>query len=269
MPLRRAIIPKKRRKPRKGGRQISHSDRVVHVPPALARVDIQTDSVTSEEDEAFVTELVEKKNIEIIEPEPDSCYDEKNLEPEEVVDVEMEKEYYVVVDFEATCFRGKKVPRQDREIIEFAAAMVDKHSLAVEDEFDAFVKPIVHPELHEYCIDLTSISQEDIDQAFTFPTVARQFRGWLEKFPGKKMFSSWGYYDKDQLEIDCQRHQVPFPFDESHINVKDLFSDIKGYKRKYGLSAALKRVKLTFEGTRHRGIDDVRNIVRVMRKILS
>ena len=176
--------------------------------------------------------------------------------------------YYIVIDFEATCFKRERVPREETEIIEFAAMVVDKQTLTPISEFDAFVRPTIHPKLDPFCTELTSIVQEDVDGAFTFPTVLRQFSSWLQQFSGVKTFCSWGYYDKNQLVMECNRNSLKYPFDEEHINIKELFSEVKGYKRKYGVAGALKHLKMEFIGTHHRGIDDVRNIVRIMQAVL-
>jgi 3'-5' exoribonuclease 1 len=76
----------------------------------------------------------------------------------------------VVVDLEATCWppadpRG----REDMEIIEIGALLVETPSLEPVDEFDSFVRPLRHPTLSDFCKELTSIDQEDIDQAAPFP----------------------------------------------------------------------------------------------------
>lgn len=266
---------KKPKKIRRGGKQLSSSLPVVeHVDNTEVNI-IVDKVVTQEEDKAFVEKILyekKKKKEEYIEYAGYHLYENNHLSIEEIElmeELDIPKEYYVIIDFEATCDKNNSMPNKEREIIEFAAVLVNKKTLLTEDEFDMFVKPINNPILTDYCVTLTSISQEDVDDAFKFNTVLSQFSKWLTKHKGTKTFCSWGAYDKRQLEQDCAMHGSKYPFDnDEHIDVKKLFSATKGYKRKYSLSNALKKIKIDFQGTQHRGIDDARNIAAVMRGIL-
>uniref|UniRef100_A0A1B6M930 Exonuclease domain-containing protein n=1 Tax=Graphocephala atropunctata TaxID=36148 RepID=A0A1B6M930_9HEMI len=97
------------------------------------------------------------------------CSDIKTLYP-----------YYVVLDFEATC---NEVNPTDypHEIIEFPAVLVNTEKLMIVDQFQAFVKPVINPELSPFCKTLTGISQEQVDAASEFPEVLEQFERWLAK----------------------------------------------------------------------------------------
>ena len=55
------------------------------------------------------------------------------------------------------------------EIIEIGAVMVDRETLSIVDEFQTFIKPIRHPILTDFCKQLTSITQSQVDTAPTFP----------------------------------------------------------------------------------------------------
>lgn len=239
--------------------------RVARPVPQKKRVStVIISKTTPAEDQLFVEQLMaEKKKIfeavtEVVSVEIKAV----SVEEEKVE----EKEYFLVIDFEATCFKEQKIPREETEIIEFAAALVDKEGLEIVDEFDSFVKPVLHPQLESFCTELTTITQELVDKGYSFKTVYRLFLDWLARTPGKKLFCSWGDYDKHQLKRDCFLHDLEYPFDESHLNMKQFFSEAKGYKRNYGLGSALRQMKLEFEGIEHRGIDDVKNIVRIMKE---
>lgn len=271
-------------KPRSGGgRQVSAPKPPIKETIITKDNIIETKPVTDEEDKTFFKKTIENKNHNI-KPITDfieyECYplvEESFSSIEEIQaaeEAEAEKEvmlaeYYVVIDFEATCEKNNRMPTNNREIIEFAAVLLNKRTLLIEDEFTMFVKPVVNPKLTEYCMELTSISQDDIDEAFSFGTVLAQFKRWLDRSEGKKTFCSWGTYDKKQLLLDCERHNVKYPFNKDHVDIRKLFSTIKGYKRKYSLSSALKRFKMEFQGTKHRGIDDARNIAYVYARLLE
>ena len=49
-----------------------------------------------------------------------------------------------------------------------------------------------------------------------------------------------------------------------HMNLKLAFSDRLGVNKKFGMAGAIEQVGLELEGTHHRGIDDARNIARLL-----
>jgi len=148
------------------------------------------------------------------------------------------------------------------ETIEIGAVIVDATSLKVIDEFQAFVKPIVHPTLRDFCKNLTSIQQEDVDKAEIFPDVFDSFLVWADTYEDY-LFCSWGGYDKKQLEQDCTLHNIPFPL-STHFNIKTAFSKSQNTTKRFGLDQALKAKGIELEGTHHRGIDDARNIAKLL-----
>jgi 3'-5' exoribonuclease 1 len=172
---------------------------------------------------------------------------------------------YVIVDLEATCWEKGTSP--DRmEIIEIGAALLDSSTGPVSSEFAAFVKPVASPELSDFCTQLTSIRQEDVDGADYFWTVFPQFVAWIGDVPFR--LCSWGAYDLNQFRKDCERHRMPLPATfENHINLKKEFSRLKGVKP-MGMKGALAMMNIPLEGTHHRGIDDARNIAKLAQILL-
>ena len=71
---------------------------------------------------------------------------------------------YIVIDFEATCSDKNEFPREEMEIIEFAALCV-REDFSSAFLFDSFVRPVRNPVLTEFCKNLTSITQGDVDNA--------------------------------------------------------------------------------------------------------
>ncbi|MFO7904156.1 MAG: exonuclease domain-containing protein [Planctomycetota bacterium] len=179
----------------------------------------------------------------------------------------MAYDYYLVIDLEATCCDSETVPQGETEIIEIGAVMADARSLQPVDEFGAFVRPVRHPILTEFCSQLTSITQQQVDGAMGFPDVLVGLIQWAAAYPNH-LFSSWGEYDRKQLARDCSFHRVRYPF-EDHLNVKRCFAKAMGLRKPDGMAPALRRVGLPLQGTHHRGIDDARNIVRLLPYILA
>jgi inhibitor of KinA sporulation pathway (predicted exonuclease) len=175
--------------------------------------------------------------------------------------------YYLVVDLEATCDSPARMPRAETEIIEIGAVLVDAESLAPVDEFQSFVRPQRHPKLTGFCTELTTITQADVNNAPRFPEVIDGLRLFLGR--RRALFCSWGQYDKNQFEQDASYHCVGLPFGAAHLNLKKCFAERFGARRKLGMGEALRHVGLELRGTHHRGIDDARNIARLLPWVLG
>jgi inhibitor of KinA sporulation pathway (predicted exonuclease) len=175
--------------------------------------------------------------------------------------------FYLVIDLEATCDDSGAIPRNQTEIIEIGAVLVDGNSLERREEFQTFVRPIVHKKLTPFCTQLTTIKQSDVDGAPAFAEAV----GKLAAFVAGKdtLFCSWGDYDKNQFARDAQRHNVRLPFGRDHWNLKEAFRQRAGDMKKLGNGQALERVGLRHQGIAHRGIDDARNIARLLPYILG
>ncbi len=171
--------------------------------------------------------------------------------------------FYLVIDLEATTdLNNRTVPRDEMEVIEIGAVLVEGASLEPVDELQTFVRPIRHPILTPFCRELTTIRQHDVDSAPLFPVALEKLRALIGGRDA--LFCSWGGYDRRQLEQDAEHHRVSLPFQGRHLNLKEQFSERRGERRKYGMDGALQKVGLPLEGTHHRGIDDARNIVRLL-----
>ncbi|MDC0716721.1 3'-5' exonuclease [Nannocystis bainbridge] len=166
---------------------------------------------------------------------------------------------YLVVDLEATCDDQGAVPREESEIIEIGAVLVDAATLAPIAEFQTFVRPRVHPRLSPFCVELTTITQADVAGAPPFRAVAPK----LAAFGQGALFCSWGGYDRNQLARDARRAGVRAPLGPGHLNLKEAFARAAG-EAQSGTYGALRRVGLEPTGTHHRGIDDARNIARLL-----
>ena len=171
----------------------------------------------------------------------------------------------LALDVEATCDDGGAVPRQEMEIIEIGAIIVDAECEVV-DEFQTFIRPVRHARLTPFCTRLTGIRQADVDGAAYFHEAMEAFKAWFSKYPGLVQWGSWGDYDKKQMEQDCAFNglssSVYLP--GRHVNLKEACKEALGFRTKPGLSQAIRIVGLEFSGTHHRGIDDARNIGRLL-----
>ncbi|MFT3880520.1 MAG: 3'-5' exonuclease [Gemmatales bacterium] len=164
----------------------------------------------------------------------------------------------IICDLEATCWNDGEY-RHKMEIIEIGAVRIRQG--AIVDEFSGFVRPVVHPQLSDFCKELTTITQYQVDEAQPFPVVFAQFIDWIG--PAPFVFCSWGRYDLHQLQHDVEQHELRWPVQlDCHLNIKRCFALFRNVQP-CGMERALQLMKVPLEGTHHRGIDDARNIARL------
>ena len=170
-----------------------------------------------------------------------------------------------IVDLEATCWNERN--GYQSEIIEIGAVKYDPMKREVVSQFQSFVRPTIHPELSEFCTELTSIKQSDLIGSHTFDSVYNQFVKWFGN-PNKNILASWGFYDKRMLEDECRRYGLPWKLGNDHMNMKRLYQELTGCKRA-GLDFAVKEQGLEFVGTHHRAMWDAFNVANVIGKVLK
>ncbi len=169
----------------------------------------------------------------------------------------------MVVDLEATCCNDQSFPTTEMETIEIGAVMVCGETLKPVSEFCTFIKAVRHPQLTVFCTNLTSITQADVDSAQNFKQAFTEFKAWLSQYEDY-LFCSWGEYDRNQFIQDCDYHDEPYPISAPHLNLKRQFSRAQKVRKHQGMAGAMKLTGMQLEGTHHRGLDDARNIARLL-----
>ncbi|SFJ17301.1 3'-5' exonuclease [Thermoflavimicrobium dichotomicum] len=176
--------------------------------------------------------------------------------------------YLLILDVESTCYENGQEPKHFfSEIIEVGAVVFDVEERKIVEEYQCFVKPVLFPQLSDFCKKLTTISQDQVDQGLSLFEAVRELSHLSLKY--QALFCSWGYYDRRQFHSVCSRLKVPYPFSDQHISLKHAHRDFYHLKRKMGMKAALKYHGLSLDGTHHRGIDDARNIAKIVNQMLS
>lgn len=194
--------------------------------------------------------------------------------------------YLIVVDFEATCFE-KPFNRNKQEIIEFPAVLINLETGVIEKEFHKYLRPIEIPVLSEYCVNLTGISQETVDQGDLFPDVMEEFRKWVKKtvkeyqlvlpktkksnLDGNCAFVTWGNWDfLIQLRNECNRKKIRKPsFFNQWIDLKEIYIEKGTFKQQFTFGDALEQSGIQFVGRPHNGLDDARNTAALAWKMYN
>lgn len=190
-------------------------------------------------------------------------------------------DYYVVLDFEATCDQG--LGPEPQEVIEYPSLLLHGRGLESIDEFQSFVRPRHHPVLTPFCTELTGITQDQVDAAPAFPEVYEAHRQWLAHHEldvdgdGSGFsfaFILCGDWDlKKMLPRQCRAcdppiTSIPASF-RRWVNIKVPFAGYMRLRKSPGLAGMLRKLELDFVGRHHRGIDDCRNIARVARHMAN
>jgi inhibitor of KinA sporulation pathway (predicted exonuclease) len=170
----------------------------------------------------------------------------------------------LVIDLEATCSDDETIAAESMETIEIGACWIDAKG-SVLDRFQSFVRPILNPRLTEFCTSLTGIQQWDVDGAPLFPAAAELLRQFAKQHATPSSFwTSWGAYDRRQIERDSIRHRISEPLDLPHQNAKRLFAEAQRIGKEVGMAKACELAGLAFEGTQHRALDDALNVARLL-----
>lgn len=129
---------------------------------------------------------------------------------------------------------------------------------------------LVKPErstVSPFCTSLTTITQEMLDNGgIAFKQGCAILRN--EYNSQSRAWASFGAYDLKQFQRQCTATGVGYPFGPSHINVKTLFALKKQLGHEQGMAGALALLDIPLEGTHHRGVDNAKNIAKILRWIL-
>ncbi|XP_045610989.1 ERI1 exoribonuclease 3 isoform X2 [Procambarus clarkii] len=183
--------------------------------------------------------------------------------------VPQQYDYFLVLDFEATCEKSKQINPQ--EIIEFPTLKVNAKTYEIESQFHRFVKPIHNPILSPFCTGLTSITQDVVEKADPFPTVFKEFDKWIKEEVGLDntfLFVTCGDWDlKTMLPNQCDLENLQLPsYCKEWLNIKKSYAIVKGDFIK-GMMPMIRGLSLIHTGHLHRGLDDCLNIVKILRAL--
>jgi len=172
----------------------------------------------------------------------------------------------LVIDLEATCWRGRPPEGMRSEIIEIGVTKLDYRTKKIIGSEGIIVKN-EQSNISEFCTKLTTIDQDLIDkEGISFKDACEKLRKNYKS--EKSVYISWGDYDRDQVKRCCKAKNVKNPFGRTHFNLKSMLAMLTG-EHELGVSSALAYFDLEFEGQSHRGVDDARNTSRIFQKMVK
>lgn len=173
----------------------------------------------------------------------------------------------LVVDLEATCWEGSPPAGQEHEIIEIGLCLLEVATLERVEKRAILVRP-ARSVISPYCTELTTLTQEEVErEGIPLAVACDLLRGTYQSQTCP--WASYGEYDRQQLERECRRKGVDYPFGARHLNVKTLFALAHALPREVPLDKALRLRGFSLEGTHHRGLDDAWNIARLLAELLG
>lgn len=179
--------------------------------------------------------------------------------------------YIACVDLEATCCNDNSFPRDEMEIIEIGITVVDSKQQIVA-RFDSFVKPTIHTTLTDFCKELTTIEQKDVDNAETWDVVAAKVDAFLDAQMERPdalgmLWMSWGDFDRNVIARECSRWKIESPMPPVHYNLKYGDARLRNTTKERGLYKAITSSNINFPGTLHRAGDDAHAVALVLQHI--
>lgn len=181
----------------------------------------------------------------------------------------------LIVDVESTCWKDRYASTRTPEIIELGGTtlMNLNGKLEILGSFGEFVKPQKHIKLSKFCKKLTSIKQEDIDNATDFQTALKNFREKAKQTVNglscrRMVFGSWSPYDRKAIRKDCKRNSIRYPFGR-YWDIEKSFSGYMKEQRLYSVTNALLALGKEYEGQVHRAISDAENTATIVQESMS
>lgn len=168
----------------------------------------------------------------------------------------------IIIDLEATCWQGQIPDGEVNEIIEIGLSILDTVSGTISKNQGILIQP-QHSKVSPFCTALTTITQELLDkEGVLFEQAIDKL---IEEYtPDLYTWASYGAYDLNMLQKQCRKFGVAYPMGKEHINVKTLFATTKGLSKPTGMNGALHILEIPLEGTHHRGVDDAKNIAKIL-----
>lgn len=188
----------------------------------------------------------------------------------------MDKEYLLVLDFEANCTDKNT---KDHEICEFPAVLLNREGVNI-DEFRTFVKSVRIPKISEFIYNLTGITDEDIESGVEWIDALAMFDIWCRKnniHSGNTIVVSCGDWDLKTMyprqlaltnTINIQSKRVKELFSVWR-NIKVIFCVYICTTKKLGMDMMMERIGIPLIGRHHSGIDDCRNIGSICKHLIE
>ncbi|MFJ8966615.1 exonuclease domain-containing protein [Lentzea sp. NPDC102401] len=171
----------------------------------------------------------------------------------------------LVVDVESTCWEGTPPAGEISEIIEIGICPIEVATGKRGKRRSILVRPS-RSSVSPFCTQLTTLTQADVNEGLPFAEACAVLR--KEFRSDRRVWASYGDYDRKMFERQCADFGVRYPFGPRHVNVKTLFALTHALPREVGMAEAVRIAGHRLDGTHHRGHDDAYNIAGLLAGLL-
>ena len=219
----------------------------------------------------------EKKRRKVVEPGEVLRRAEERCKtlPVTVIQEDPIFDYYLVIDFEATCEANDN--NWKHEIIEFPIVVICGRTGNIHSQFHRYVRPTLNPILTPFCFRLTGIKQRWVDESPLLDAVLQEVHEWLYDlgmFEDKVSFITvtdgpWDFrkFYWEHSVLEQQKISLNYPYYRQWVDMRVFFKSVFGFSG--NIRVMLRNVGLEFVGNAHSGIDDSTNIARILVSLLT
>jgi inhibitor of KinA sporulation pathway (predicted exonuclease) len=177
----------------------------------------------------------------------------------------------VVFDLEYTSWPGsndniENLPGKHHEIVQIGAIIIQMHGDILEvGSFQTLVCPQKNPVLSDYFVNLTGITQEQVErEGVLFPLALKQFMNFIGEHSLKILSNGC---DDLIIQENCRIHNISFPsVFLNAINLKSYFAETLGLPLADCVSGVLPELFGLKSGEKaHDALADSRSIAQVLR----
>lgn len=167
----------------------------------------------------------------------------------------------IVIDLELS--------QPSKRIIELGAVCIDLKNDTKMRNIKMFSKVanIGEERLSDFIIQLTGITQQEVDAGQSLETVLLDFWQWRQEEAQCKHISAWGNDYWHVLEA-CRDLKVHYPDKLKFLNIKEFATVFRSClpqsRQKGGLKSTMEMFGLPFLGTPHRALVDSQNTARLL-----
>ena len=156
------------------------------------------------------------------------------------------------------------------EIIQIGAVVLNE-DLSMGREFTSYLRPLTKHR-RPGAMAVNKIDEEELEIADHPQEVLARFEDYVSREVGDRaILGAWGtHFDITFLKETYKKLGRPYPFSYRCIDLKSIAiweSAKRGLALSGGVARFLEELGLEFEGTQHDGLDDIKNVVRILQKL--
>ena len=178
--------------------------------------------------------------------------------------------YILIFDLECTTWEDAAVrdwfgPGEHRELVQLGLALVRPTDFTELDSTKWLVKPKNNPVLSQYFIDLTHITQEEVNKnGLDFQNFLKKFVRFcgeeFELYCFDSRLDGSRLFDRDVLEENCRLRDIKFPFNRERFhNINEVFHRYGVVVRQSGAAPEAFGIKLPARP--HDALNDVKGLI--------